>query len=1060
VRRMFPHSWQPKSALDPQTGALAPPPAPLRLLVITLVAAAPLLAQNAEISGFIADPSGLAVPNARVTVQSVATGVTRAVAANQEGLYSVPALLPGAYDITIETTGFQTIQQTGIVLEVDQRARLDFSLTIGNTSETVTIEGSAPLLNASDASVSTVIGNRFVENMPLNGRSFSALIDLAPGVVLTAANLYEQGQFSVNGQRPDANYFMVDGVSANLGNAGSGGLLYQGGAGQLPATSAFGGTSNLVPLDALEEFRIQTSTFAPEYGRTPGAQISVVTKSGTNNFHGTALEYFRNDKLDANDWFANAKGLARPELRQNDFGGVLGGPIRKDKLFFFGSYEGLRLRQPHVADTYVTSLASRQNAPAAVQPWLNAFPLPTGPDLGTGTAPFSASYSDPSTLNSSGIRIDYLLSNHVTLFGRYNDAPSNLNQRGGGYYQSNYSDVQHSKYGTQTLTLGSNQTLAPTAANEFHFNYSRSRGAGSFALDNFGGASPPPDSVIFPAGRTSENALLDFYGDLNPYGLKLFTGKFGDNLLQQINVTDTLSRMIGAHQIKVGTDYRRILSEAGLYPYLAQYVFVSLANVLANKAPQVGITSRTADVQLVFSNWSLFAQDTWKPTRSLAITYGLRWEYNAAPSSPSGTPPFTVTQVNNLATMALAPPGTPLWHPQKDDFAPRLGVAWQPLPKLVVRAGAGLFYDLGYASVADTASAFPYYQVKVLLNASFPLSAADAAPLPFTTSPPVALMVAVDPNHVLPRTYEWNVAVEYSLGNSDVLAITYLGAAGRKLMRQDDYNAPNSNFTGEVDLLRNGASSSYQALQAQYRHRFAHGLQALLSYTWSHSIDNVSSDANFANVPPGVASSDRGSSTYDIRQTFSGAVSYDIPAPGGGMWKAVFGNWSTDSIVYARTAPPVNVVTGQNPFGGYLSGLYSVQRPNLVPGVPLWISDPNVAAGKRINKAAFSVPSRPVQGNLGRNTLNGFGATQVDMTLRRQFRLQERLSLQARADFFNLFNHPNFGPPTNYMTSPLFGQATQMLGSSLGSGGQSGGLNPLYQIGGPRSAQLALKLQF
>ena len=216
------------------------------------------------------------------------------------------------------------MHQNGIVLEVDQRARLDFTLTIGSTTETITVEGSAPLLNASDASVSTVIGNRFVENMPLNGRSFSSLIELAPGVVLTPANIYEQGQFSVNGQRPDANYFMVDGVSANLGNAGSGGLLYQGGAGQLPSTNAFGGTSNLVSLDALEEFRIQTSTFAPEYGRTPGAQVSVVTKSGTNTFHGTAFEYFRNDKLDANDWFANAKRLARPELRQNDFGGVLG----------------------------------------------------------------------------------------------------------------------------------------------------------------------------------------------------------------------------------------------------------------------------------------------------------------------------------------------------------------------------------------------------------------------------------------------------------------------------------------------------------------------------------------------------------------------------------------------------------------------------------------------------------------------------------------------------------------------------------------------------------------
>src|ERR1700685_2516838 len=420
----------------------------LAFVIMALLLAAPLLAQNAEISGLITDPSGLAVPNARVAVQSADTDAKRTVSSNQRGEYSVPALLPGPYNITIEANGFKTIHQNGVAVEVDQRARLDFALAVGSTTEIITVQGSAPLLNASDASVSTLIGNQFVENLPLNGRSFSSLIDLTPGVVLTPANNYEGGQFSVNGQHPDANYFTVDGVGANLGVSASN--LSQGGAGQLPATSAFGGTSNLVSLDALEEFRILASTFAPEYGRTPGAQISVVTKSGTNTFHGTAFEYFRNDKLDANDWFANANGLASPELRQNDFGGVLGGPIVKNKLFFFGSYEGLLVRQPQVADTYVPSLASRQNAPAAVQPLLNAFPLPNGPDLGNGTAGFSASYSNPSTLNSSGIRIDYLPWQRVTLFGRYSDAPSSMDQRGGPAYA--YSDSEHIKYRTQTLT--------------------------------------------------------------------------------------------------------------------------------------------------------------------------------------------------------------------------------------------------------------------------------------------------------------------------------------------------------------------------------------------------------------------------------------------------------------------------------------------------------------------------------------------------------------------------------------------------------------------------------
>jgi hypothetical protein len=1028
-------------------------------ICVYLRLAVPLLAQNAELSGRISDPSGLAVPKAKVVVQNADTGATRTVSSNQQGEYSVPALQPGPYNITVEANGFKTVHHNGIVVEVDQRAQLDFDLTIGSNTETITVEGRAPQLNTSDASVSTVVGNRFVENLPLNGRSFSSLIDLAPGVVLTTSNFYDQGQFSVNGQRPDANYIMVDGVGANLRTSPTN--LGQGGAGQLPATSAFGGTSNLVSLDALEEFRIQTSTFAPEYGRSPGAQISVVTKSGTNTFHGTAFEYFRNDKLDANDWFANRNALARPELRQNNFGGVLGGPIKKDKLFFFGSYEGLRVRQPHVAQTYVPSPATRHNAPAAVQPLLNAFPLPNGPDLGNGTAAFSASYSDPSSLDSYSGRIDYLLSPKVTVFGRYTDAPSGIDQRATSAAYS-YSNVQDVEYRIQSVTFGTSQGLTPRLTNEFHFNYSRSRAKTFLRLDNFGGAVPPPDSVLFPSGAALQNSSFLFLADTAPYGIRFITGKLGDNLQRQINLTDNVSRIIGAHQLKFGLDYRRLNPESGLAAYQVQYLFLSLVNVLGNAVPQAFVASRTADLQLLFSNWSVFAQDTWKAKRTLTVTYGLRWEYNAAPSSPNGTLPFTVTGVDNLATMSLAPPGTPLWHPQKDDFAPRLGLAWQPVPSVVLRAGAGIFYDLGYASVANGVSAFPYVQGKSILNTSFPLSAPAAAPPPFTTNPPASFLAVVDPKHVLPRTYEWNAAVEKTLGKAEVVTVTYLGAAGRKLMRQDIYNAPNPNFTGEFDLMTNGADSNYQALQAQFRHRLTHGLQTLLSYTWAHSIDDASFDAWYLHAPPGspAASQERGSSDYDIRHTFSGALSYAIPAPGGGIWKAIFGNWSTDSIIYARTAPPVNVVTGTNPFGGFLSGASSVQRPNLVSRVPLWISDPNVAGGKRINKAAFTAPSGPVQGNLGRNALRGFGATQVDLTLRRQFKLHERLSLQARADFFNIFNHPNFGTPTNYLSSPLFGQSTQMLGASLGSGGQNGGLNPLYQIGGPRSAQLALKLLF
>jgi hypothetical protein len=1019
---------------------------------------------NASLTGRVTDPLKARIADAKVTAINVATNIRVEVTTNAVGEYYLPSLLPGTYRIEAEKAGFKKLVRPDVILHVQDALDIDFEMTVGSAAESITVEGGAPLLNTSDATVSTLVDNRFVENMPLNGRSFSALISLTPGAVLVPNNFFEEGQFSVNGQRPDANYFTVDGVSANLGTPVS--SFGQGGTGQLPATNAFGGFSNLVTLDALQEFRIQTSTFAPEFGRTPGAQVSVVTKSGTNELHGTAFEYLRNDVLDANDWFTDNKGLKEPALRQNDFGGVFGGPIVRDKLFFFGSYEGLRIRQPQIANTYVPSLATRQSAPAAVQPLVNAFPEPTRGNCTNcppGTASFAAGYSDPSSLDSYSGRLDYLLSRRVALFGRYSDAPSSTVQRAGGRFQTAYSNLNHTKARTQTVTMGADGTVTPHAINELRFNYSLSHGQSFLTLDNFAGAVAPPDSVLFPPSQSSSNGFWAFLGDFNPFGLKYFVGKIADNRQHQINVTDGFSWSAGSHRMKLGVDYRRLNPEEGSLTYQLEYIFGSLSNVSANSVPEAFVASRSPDVQLVISNWSVFAQDTWSIAHNLTVTYGLRWDYNTSPSSPNGTPPFTVTEVNDLSTATVAPAGTSLWHPQKDDFAPRLGLAWQARPELVFRAGAGIFYDLGYSDITNAMISFPYIQEKPpILGTSFPLTLAAAAPPAFTTNPPAAVMSVVDPSHVLPRTYEWNAAVEHSITSADVLTLTYIGDAGRKQMRKDVFIAPGPNFTGEFDLLSNHGTSNYNALQAQYRHRMSHGVQTLISYTWGHSIDDVSSDVNYQNVPLGQSSSERGPSDYDIRNTFSGAVSYDIHGPGAGVLKNIFGSWSTDSIIYVRSAPPVNVVTGQNPFvGSALSGADSVQRPDVVPGVLFYLHPSSAPGGKVINSAAFTTPvPATAQGDLGRNALRGFGATQWDITLRRQFRFTERLSLQARGDFFNILNHPNFGSPINYLSSPQFGQATVMLNSYLGSGGQGGGLSPLYQIGGPRSIQLALKLQF
>ena len=292
---------------------------------------------NASLTGRVTDPSKATIADAKVASVNLSTNFRYESTTNGEGEYTLPNLPPGTYRMAVEKSGFKKLIRPDVTLHVQDALAIDFELPIGSAVETVVVQAGAPLVNTTSATVSTVVDQTFVENMPLNGRSFQTLIMLTPGVVVTQTAFDDQGQFSVNGQRADANYFTVDGVSANFGVTGYPPLVQAGG-GALPALTALGGTNSLVSVDAMQEFRVQTSSFAPEFGRTPGGQISIVTRSGTNQFHGTAFEYFRNSVLDANDWFSNANHLPKPEERQNDFGGVFGGPILKDKTFFFRRY--------------------------------------------------------------------------------------------------------------------------------------------------------------------------------------------------------------------------------------------------------------------------------------------------------------------------------------------------------------------------------------------------------------------------------------------------------------------------------------------------------------------------------------------------------------------------------------------------------------------------------------------------------------------------------------------------------------------------------------------------
>jgi hypothetical protein len=1064
----------------------------VRSLFVTLVLCAltsvPVFAQmeTATLTGAITDPNGRVVPDVEVAATRIETGTVATTKTNGAGIYFFTGLMPGHYHLMIHKPGFKEIAVKEIQLNVQDKLEQNFSLEIGSVSETVTVNANDLHINTTDATVSTVVDRQFAENLPLNGRSFQTLIQLTPGVVLTPNNGTDTGQFSVDGQRATSNYWMVDGVSANIG-IGTLPSVGQGFGGALGSTSVLGGTNSLVSVDALEEFRIQTSTYAPEFGRTPGAQISIVTRSGTNQFHGTMFDYLRNDVLDANNWFADEESLPKPKERQNDFGGTFSGAVSKDRTFFFFSYEGLRLRLPQVEESFVPDVTARQNAVPAIQPFLNAYPLPNGAsgtdDLSTGVGQFNASFSNPGTLDAYSVRIDHRLNDKINIFGRYNYSPSELIQRG---FASSLSSVSPAKIVVQTGTVGVTWSISSAASNDFRFNISNTDATSSSYLDNFGNAVPLTE-LPFPNPFTSQNARLSviiFSLGSGPSGSgALVFGKTSHNQQRQINVVDSMSVQRGSHQIKFGIDFRRMTPRFDESAYQQQPLFASVPQAETGNPMQTDVISELP-ATFLFRNLGVFAQDTWRIVPRLTLTYGLRWDVDFAPSSISGPnlPAVTGFNLNDLSSLALAPVGTPPFSTPYGNIAPRIGVAYQVSPsqdwQTVLRGGFGVFYDLATAEAGNLVfgGAYPFEGL-VIDQGSFPLSSSAAASPP--VSSPALGIAAFDPHLKLPYTLEWNVAVEQALGKQQTITASYIGSVGRRLMQTAAISAPNPNF-GFAELVTNAVVSDYQALQVQFQRRLSRGLQALASYTWSHSIDTASAGSlgSGSNALPALnPNANRGPSDFDIRNAFSMGLTYEVPSPKvGTLASTVLKGWSTENIFQARSAPPVD--TYYSLLGVLSNGFFTNVRPDVVPEQPFYLIGsqcvPPCPGGKEFNPAAFTTPPLdPVtglplrQGDLPRNALRGFGAYQWDFAVHRDFPIRESLKLQFRAEMFNVLNHPNFGPPIGDLgfpgaLNPQFGQSIQTLGQSLSGafGAGSGGFNPLYQVGGPRSIQFALKLQF
>jgi hypothetical protein len=883
---------------------------------------------------------------------------------------------------------------------------------------------------------------------------------MTPGVATQSPQTSSQapgaaGDFSVNGQRTESNYYTLDGVAANINGGNGGGAPGKFAGGTLGASTALGTTQSLISVDALQEFRVESSTYSAEYGHSPGGQFALASRSGTNAFHGSIFDYLRNNFFDANDWFNDHFAEPQPALRQNDFGGTLGGPVRvpklyngKDRTFFFASYEGLRLDQPTAAAIqYVPDLFMRQQAAPALQAILNAYPLPNGIDYGTSANPslaqFIEPYSLPSSIDSTSVRLDHVLGPKLSIFFRFGDTISSTAIR-------HYFTLDTTTSNAYTYTLGATSQLSHDITDEFRLGYARSDSSDIGVLDSFGGATPvnltTATTTGFDPSLTYQPTLAIYISSI---GFSEIIPSFGKDLSRQWNLVNTLNLSLGHNTLKFGIDYRHIKSLTAPPDVESVTEWTSATSLTNNSATLSEFVNYKSPTPL-FNETALFAQDEWRLHPRFNISLGLRWEVDPPPTEQHGDDAYTLQgSIGNPASLSLAPQGAPLWRTDWYDFAPRFGVAWTPHNRpgweTALRTGGGVFFDTANEIAAEGYDELGFSALSTKYGLALPYTASELT-VPISATPPYSTVIAFPSRLQLPYTLEWNTSIQQALGTDQTFTISYVGSSGRRLIGLQEISLAKLNpIFGIVEYFADGDTSNYQALQAQFQRTAVRGIQALASYTWSHSIDFGS---NTAELPL-----QRGDSDFDVRNNFQGGISWDLPAIGNSRFtNMLISGWGLDARLNVRTAFPVTLqgnevtdpATGNIVYGGL----------NLAGGQPIYVYGSQSPGRRAINKAAFTLPATGIVGDAPRNFVRGFGAAQLNMAVRREFHLHDALALHFRAETFNLLNHPIFGYVDPTYTDLTFGQATQTLNSSLAT------LASQYQQGGPRSMQFALRLQF
>jgi len=1024
------------------------------MLAIFATGAANAQFDTGTISGSITDPSGAVVPRAAVTITNIGTANRQTVETDGNGAFVASALPYGKYVVEVSASGFGKTKSEVITLNVGATVNVNLRLSIAAGSESVVITGTVTTVDTSSATTGTTLDANQIENLPINGRDVSSFLEIAPGSINSTG--FFQG--SVNGLE---NIFTglnikLDGQNASRGDIN--GFLDTEGGEQARVTRA--------SLDSIQEIQFANNGYSSENGFSLGPQMNIITKSGTNNFHGSVFEFFRNDALDAKDFF-QAPGLPTSPLRLNQFGANLSGPIYRNKLFFFVNYEGVRQKITSInALSETLSAFARSQIVPSVEPILSQLaPLPAGctvipapascavpgTDTGNTAAQGANLVFSPAVLPTSlredtgSVRIDYTVSDKDRLSFRYNINDSITQQT----YGPNAGQIAPQALRTQLAKLDETHTFSASFVNQFSVGLNR------FYSDT--NSDTPTPLVGFAGFFTNLGSLPgpNTFNQITPFTV--------------FEVFDNATKTIGNHTLKFGEQVRVNRLNEWLRPQQT-FDFGSFSDLENNRPFVLQKIGFDGGVGIRNSNWDLYVQDDWKVTRRLTVNFGLRYEYNTVWREGHNR-----IQNFDVATQSFASADQPPYNSPKNEFAPRIGLSYDPFGrgKTVVHAYGGIFYmpmQFGFGLVSNI-PALASYNVNVFqVPIAYPMA---NPPLPAGTQN----VSAFPQNPRDPYSTNWLLGIEQEVAPNTVLTVNYTGNKTQHMQSGISFAALNANPANALTQARQFAgfasenvdsdalSSNYNAMQVQLRRR-AGRLTLEANYTWSHEIDDlVNVFSGFSD--PFNAAIDRGSGDWDVRNNFTASAIYTLPllSNSNAVIRNVFGGWQTSTIVQTRTGLPVNVALESGFFG-------LPMRPNVTSGQSALLSGVDFPNAK-FNPAAFDINPAfdgewgQALGDVGRNALRGPGFFQMDFSLMKDFPIREKMKLQFRADLFNIFNHPNFGPPDGGLCTAVSGppftpdaECTKNVNFGKVGGTIADTNGSQIGTGTARQAQFSLKLTF